>query len=262
STKLQGQRVKMISIKEKNDNILLDTLLKYIIPFFNNKKLKEKKQSKLEELVKKEKTTIKPLELIFLEELMNSFLKIDSNEILNNFNDKLKQEIENEILEHPNNHVEVVNRITVQKQAERYENSYIGRIGKFIEPAIRPLGFDWKIGVSLLTGIVVKEIVVSTMGILYQAEAMAETNENSIAKSMQNQTYTSGEMVGKKVYSPLVAFGLMVFVLVYFPCVSVIAAIRKESEEVKWAIFTVLYSTSLAWFLSFSIYQIGSYIST
>ncbi|NQY68767.1 MAG: hypothetical protein HRT72_13725, partial [Flavobacteriales bacterium] len=64
---------------------------------------------------------------------------------------------------------------------------------------------------------------------------------------------------GTKVYSPLVAMALMVFVLVYFPCVSVIASIRKESEEVKWSIFTVVYSTSLAWFLSFCIFQIGSY---
>ena len=78
------------------------------------------------------------------------------------------QQIAKAIASHPENQEKLVNQIVFDKEAERYEKSYIGKVGKFIEPAIAPLGFDWKIGVSLLTGIVVKEIVVSTMGVLYQ----------------------------------------------------------------------------------------------
>ncbi len=143
--------------------------------------------------------------------------------------------------------------IDSEQLSEHQEKSYIGQLGHFIEPAIRPLGFDWQIGVSLVSGFAAKEIVVSTMAVLSQS---GEEDE-SFVESLRNQIHSSGPRKGEKVFSPLVAYGMMIFILLYFPCIAVIAAIRREAGW-KWAAFTVFYTTGLAWFLSMLIYQIGS----
>ena len=145
------------------------------------------------------------------------------------------------------------------KVSEHQELSYIGRLGHFIEPAIKPLGFDWKIGVSIITGLAAKEIVVGSMGILYHADLAADENSGSLIEKLQQQEYTSGALVGQKVFTPLVAFGFMLFVLIYFPCMAVVAAIKKESDW-KWAVFTIVYTTAIAWIVAFLTYQIGSLI--
>lgn len=145
-----------------------------------------------------------------------------------------------------------LNRTTMADETEHLENSYIGQIGKAIEPVIRPLGFDWKMGVSIVTGLAAKEIVVSSMGILYHVPD-AEENSQSLIESLQQQQYSNGQ----KVFTPLVAYGFMLFILIYFPCMAVIAAIRKEAGW-KWALFTIFYTTGLAWLVSFGVYQIGS----
>ena len=124
---------------------------------------------------------------------------------------------------------------------EQQENSYIGRIGKAMEPVIEPLGFDWKLGIGILSGVGAKELVVSTLGVLYADDAEAD------AASL-------GERIP---ITPLVAFGYMVFVLIYFPCIATLAAIKGESGSWKWAVFAGLYTTALAWLMSFAIYQIG-----
>lgn len=149
-----------------------------------------------------------------------------------------------------------VDSISKQQEMERLEKSYIGQIGKFIEPVIHPLGFDWKMGVSLVTGLAAKEIVVSTMGVLYQAES--DNIDQSLVQKLRAATHSSGDLKGQKVYTPLVAFGFLMFILFYFPCIAVVAAIRRESGEWKWAVFAVVYTTSLAWVVSFLLYQIGS----
>lgn len=125
--------------------------------------------------------------------------------------------------------------------AQQQENSYIGKIGKFIEPAIEPLGFDWKMGIGLLSGIGAKELVVSTLGVLYAGEEGEGV-----------------ELAGKIPITPLVAYAYMLFVLVYFPCVATVATIRQETGSRKWAAFAVIYTTALAWLLAFAVYQIGS----
>lgn len=152
---------------------------------------------------------------------------------------------------------EQINQLELSKEEERLEKSYIGILGHAIEPVIRPLGFDWKLGMSIITGMAAKEIVVSSMGVLYHADMEADENSQSLMDKLQNQTYTSGPRIGQKVFSPLVAFGLMIFVLIYFPCVAVVAAIKKEANW-KWAIFTTVYTTAIAWLAAFGIYQIGS----
>ncbi|HEY9123206.1 MAG TPA: ferrous iron transport protein B [Bacteroidales bacterium] len=148
-------------------------------------------------------------------------------------------------------------QVELMKVGEHQEQSYIGRLGRFIEPAIQPLGFDWKIGISILTGLAAKEIVIGSMGVLYQADQEADENSGSLIEKLQQQEHSSGELKGQKVFTPLVAFGFMLFVLIYFPCVAVIAAIKKESSW-GWAVFTMFYTTAIAWLVAFANYQIGS----
>jgi len=126
--------------------------------------------------------------------------------------------------------------------AEQQENSYIGQIGKAIEPAIQPLGFDWKLGIGLISGVGAKELVVSTLGVLY-------TNDAGVSKS---------NLAERIPITPLAAYSLMLFVLIYFPCIATLAAIKQESGSWKWAAFAALYTTSLAWIIAFSFYQIGN----
>ena len=154
-----------------------------------------------------------------------------------------------------------IESITLKKEAERQEKSYIGQLGHAIEPVIAPLGYDWKMGVCILTGLAAKEIVVSTMGILYQAGGSdAGEQSSTLKKNLMQQKHTSGELKGQKVFNPLVAFGFMIFILIYFPCVAVIAAIKKESNW-KWSLFTMVYTTGIAWTIAFLTYQIGSFLS-
>ena len=128
--------------------------------------------------------------------------------------------------------------------AEQQENSYIGQIGKAIEPVIKPLGFDWKLGIGLISGVGAKELVVSTLGVLY-------TNEGDV----ENVNLSNRIPI-----TPLVALAYMLFVLIYFPCIATFAAIKQESGSWKWAIFAAGYTTGLAWLVAFTVFQIGSII--
>ena len=134
------------------------------------------------------------------------------------------------------------NHAEYQTVAEQQENSYIGQIGKAIEPAIEPLGFDWKMGIGILSGVGAKELVVSTLGVLY-------TNDGDV---------DSVNLADRIPITPLVAFGYMLFVLIYFPCIATLAAIKQESGSWKWALFAAGYTTALAWIVAFLVYQIGS----
>ena len=133
---------------------------------------------------------------------------------------------------------------THESVAEQQENSYIGQIGKAIEPVIKPLGFDWKLGIGLISGVGAKELVVSTLGVLY-------TNEGDV----ENVNLSNRIPI-----TPLVALAYMLFVLIYFPCIATFAAIKQESGSWKWAIFTAGYTTGLAWLIAFTVFQIGSLI--
>lgn len=145
-----------------------------------------------------------------------------------------------------------INNIICNSNKENKEQSYIGRLGKFCEPVIKPLGFDWKMGVSLLSGLVAKEVVVSTMGILYTGEINTDENSADLKNSILSEKYDDGS----KVITPLVAFCFMLFVLIYFPCVATIIAVVKESGHWGWGVFSVLYSCSLAYFICLLLYNI------
>jgi ferrous iron transport protein B len=151
-----------------------------------------------------------------------------------------------------------VNQVLNEKESHRQLNSYIGRLGHFIEPVMRPLGFDWKMSVALLTGVAAKEITVGTLGVLYQAGDDTDEHSASLITKIQQQTYHDGPRKGEKVFTPLVAFSFMLFILIYFPCVAVVAAIKKESGNWRWALFIVVYTTALAYLASLAVFQIGS----
>lgn len=142
----------------------------------------------------------------------------------------------------------------LDNQAQQ-EQSYIGRIGKTIEPIFRPQGFDWKLDVGLLAGVGAKEIVASTMGVLYSNDSsVAESDEadNDTAK----YTRLRRQMISDGI-TPLTAYCYLLFVLLYFPCVATIAAIKNESGSWRWALFGAVYTSVLAWTVSATVYQIG-----
>lgn len=137
------------------------------------------------------------------------------------------------------------------KNMEHQKNSYIGTIGQTIQPVLSPLGFDWKMSVSLLTGMAAKEVVVSTLSVLY-------TGEEEDAQALSERIKLDLDEEGNPVFTPLIALSLMLFVLIYFPCIATISAIVNESGSWKWGIFVIVYTCVLAWIVSFVVYQTGS----
>lgn len=143
-------------------------------------------------------------------------------------------------------------------QSHRLQNSYLGQIGHFVQPVMDPLGFDWKMSISLLAGLPAKEIIVSTMGVLYQVD---EANGVGLSSKLQQERFISGERRGELVFSTPVALSFLAFVLIYFPCIGVIATIKNESGKLKWAIFTVVYTTAVAWIISFLVFNIATLLT-
>ena len=140
---------------------------------------------------------------------------------------------------------------------EQQEQSYIGRIGKTIEPVFRPQGFDWKLDVSLIAGVGAKEIVASTMGVLYANDE--EVADDTIEDQSERYANLRQKMTADGI-TPLIAFAYLLFVLIYFPCIATIAAIKGETGSWKWALFTACYTTGLAWIVSAIVYQAGKAI--
>lgn len=143
-------------------------------------------------------------------------------------------------------------------EAWRSRESFLGRVGQFIEPAILPLGFDWRIGVGLVSGVAAKEVVVSTLGVLIQSEGDMEGGVELLKDRVRTVRYDSGPRAGELLFTPLSCVSLLLFVLLYVPCIAVVAAIRREAGSWKWAIFAALYTTALAYLVSLAVYQIGS----
>lgn len=162
--------------------------------------------------------------------------------------------------------------------AEQQENSYIGMIGKAIEPVLEPLGFDWKMGVGIISGVAAKELVVSTMGVLYSGEqerfpsaagdpgtASADTVSSQTADATapvtagaETETVSGDTMLQNalaRTTTPAAALAFMVFVLLYFPCIATFVAIKNESGGWKWAVISAVYTIVLAWIVAFIVYR-------
>ena len=138
---------------------------------------------------------------------------------------------------------------------QQQEQSYIGRMGKAIEPIFTPQGFNWKLDVSLLAGVGAKEIVASTIGVLYSGDDSFSEDE---AFSDDNEKYTHlRQLMLKDGINPLAAYAYLIFILLYFPCIATIAAIKNETGSWRWATFAALYTTAVAWIMSAVVYQIG-----
>ena len=143
--------------------------------------------------------------------------------------------------------------ISAEQLTNQQDESYLGKIGHFIEPVMRPLGFDWKASVALLTGVAAKEVVVSTLAVIYQAD---ESDDNV---DLANRLKSEVRADGKPSFTPTVALSFMLFVLIYFPCIATIATIKQETGSWKWAIFAACYTIVLAWLVSFVVYQSITY---
>ena len=162
--------------------------------------------------------------------------------------------------------------------AEQQENSYIGMIGKAIEPVLEPLGFDWKMGVGIISGVAAKELVVSTMGVLYSGEqerfpsaagdpgtasagtVSSQTTDATAPVTAGSETETvSGDTMLQnalaRTTTPAAALAFMVFVLLYFPCIATFVAIKNESGGWKWAVISAVYTIVLAWIVAFIVYR-------
>ena len=148
---------------------------------------------------------------------------------------------------------ELTAQLEYQKASEKLEKSYAGRLGKAIAPAFRPLGFDdWRVSVGLVGGFIAKEIVVGTLGTLH---GVGEVDEEAVSlrEALQRETRPDGS----RLWNPLAAYALMVFVLLYIPCIAVIAIIKRETNSWRWPAFAVFYTTAIAWLAAFIVYQGG-----
>ncbi len=136
---------------------------------------------------------------------------------------------------------------------DQQEHSFIGYVGKAMEPVLEPLGFDWRMGVGIVAGVGAKELVVSTLGVMYADDASGALEPDTLGDTRLQRALTSS-------VTPAAALAYMVFILLYFPCIATIVAIRRESGTWKWAIFTAVYTIVLAWVAAFITYHLASFL--
>jgi len=139
-------------------------------------------------------------------------------------------------------------------KSEQIRNSYAGKLGQWIEPVIRPLGYDWKIGIGLVASFAAREVLVSTLSIVYSV-GDADDSQTKLIERLQNER---SPVTGKPVYSPLVAVSVMVFFVLACQCISTVAIVRRETNSWRWPLFMVGYMTALAWCGAFAVFQIGT----
>jgi len=219
-------------LKKMGGVILIASIIIWALGYFpQNKEVNEKYNNQIGQLEQK---------------YINQIEKTNGNDSI--IIDQLKKELNTGI-----------KSLEFERRGIHQENSYIGRIGKAIEPVMRPLGFDWKMSVSLLAGVAAKEIVVSTMGVLYQVDADPDIISEPLTEKLKSAKHSQGPNTGQPAFTPVSAFSFLMFILLYFPCVAVVAAVRREAGNWKWAIFMVFYTTTVAWIIAFLTYQIGTF---
>ncbi|MCK4979901.1 MAG: ferrous iron transport protein B, partial [Candidatus Delongbacteria bacterium] len=140
------------------------------------------------------------------------------------------------------------NDLITSQENTLLENSYIGQFGKFVSPIFEPIGFDWKSNVAIISGFAGKELVVSTMGVLYNGNEGSNLKE----KITNSDTFTTQDES-----SGLKAFVFMIFILLYIPCIATVIAIKNETRSWQWATFSVFFTTGIAWIVSYLVFNIG-----
>jgi ferrous iron transport protein B len=138
-------------------------------------------------------------------------------------------------------------------EAERMQQSYAGRIGKFMEPVIAPLGFDWKIGIGLVGAFAAREVFVATLGVVYGLEPDATQASLTLREKLRQEKRPDG----KPLYTPLVGLSLLLFFALACQCTSTLAVVRRETGTLRWPLFLFGYTSALAWLVSFAVYQSG-----
>ena len=143
---------------------------------------------------------------------------------------------------------------------EQQEHSFIGYVGKAMEPVLEPLGFDWRMGVGIVAGVGAKELVVSTLGVMYADEQPISDSPSAIPDGADDSAVGETRLQKALVRSvtPAAALAYMVFILLYFPCIATFVAIKNESGGWKWAIVTAVYTIFLAWVAAFVTFRIAS----
>ena len=139
-----------------------------------------------------------------------------------------------------------------QKQAALLENSYAGRLGKAIEPVISPLGYDWKIGIALITSFAAREVFVGTMATLYSVEGGKDADKQTLRQRMDSAKKADGS----KVYTLATGISLMIFYMLAMQCMSTLAVVRRETRSWKWPVIQLMYMTGLAYMMSLIAYQL------
>ena len=142
-------------------------------------------------------------------------------------------------------------QLNKQVHASRLENSYAGILGKTIEPVIAPLGYDWKIGIALITSFAAREVFVGTMATLY---SVGEDDKNSL--KLQDKMKSARRADGSKLYTLATGLSLMIFYLFAMQCMSTLAVVRRETRSWKWPLIQLAYMTALAYVMSFIAYQL------
>jgi len=149
--------------------------------------------------------------------------------------------------------VAALNAIDNEESADQLHNSYAGRLGRAIEPVIKPLGYDWKIGVGLIGAFAAREVFVSTMGLVYGLSEGVDEETVTLREKLRTARHEDGAPV----YTPLVGLSLLVFIALACQCMSTLAAVRRETATYRWPLFMFAYMTALAWGASFLVYQGG-----
>ncbi len=244
---ITGQIMKKAFFKQENYPFVME-LPPYLMPTFST--IMKHMWFKAKEYLKKMGGVILVFSIIlwFLQTFPETSVEKNNEiqKIISSY-DKQIAEIQSDRL---SKNKEKINELEIEKgkqiEAKIQENTFIGHIGKFIAPALKPLGFDWQMSVSLIAGFVAKEVVVSSLGVLYQVN---EDEEEKFSQILLN-----------KIQSPLVAYAFMVFVLLYVPCIATVAAIKKETASWGWMFLSIFYNTAIAWIFAFIIYQGGKLI--
>jgi len=144
---------------------------------------------------------------------------------------------------------------------QQVEQSYAGRMGIALEPVIRPLGFDWKMGIGIVSSFIAREVFVTAMGTIYNVDAGASDDESKLSVAVgQRMKDDIDSRTGLHTFNPLVAICLMIYYVLAMQCASTIAVVRRETNGWKWPLFQVAYMTGLAWVVTFLVYQAGRWL--
>lgn len=175
-------------------------------------------------------------------------------EVLKKYDARIEQVQQNSLINDAAKQQQIV-ELKHEAAQEQQRTSLLGKIGRSIEPVLAPLGFDWKMSIAIASGLPAKEVVVSTMGVIYTGDS---SDDEAATKTLEEKLQNDVNSNGVKSFTPLIAITFMVFVLIYFPCIATVVAIGRESGKWKWALFVILYTCSLAWIVAYIVHTVGT----